>query len=268
MHDTIVWVARIAFAVMVISWLISWLLSRLGPRRSAKAILDTQKKLYSERHEYRTVSAHDFRDLDLAYYDETQAWLEAQGFRHLGDVENVTLARTMPRARAFIRSMVSADGTISAGVYDVRLKSWMRLLQRLFVLPRDMRTLDLETELSDGTFVATSNNLGADAMTPPPGLDRSLYPRETLPEELLSCHTRAVKQALASSPGVTAVAHRTLDELLEAEHRLQAMKNAHRKSIGYVDRRELARIDGGKNPQAAQELADEIEAIKAEEDER
>ncbi len=264
MHDIVVWVMRTALVVAVVSWLITLLLRRFTPRDAAKNILETSRGLYSGRHEYRVVSPSEFAGLDIDYYDWMQQFLAGYGFRHVADIENVTLARKMPQARAFIRSMLSRDGTVTAGIYDVRFGGLMRLLQMLHMLPRDVRSLDLETELSDGTFITTSNSLGADRTSSPPQIRKLQYPRTTPPAELLDLHWQAVQESLAQRPGVAPIAFSTFEELLEAQHRQQELKNAHYASIGYMDRAELMGIADGKTSATTQAVADEIEAIKAE----
>lgn len=268
MHEIIVWIMRAALVVALVSWLVGLLLRRHTARNTAESVLQTTRDLYSGRHEYRIVSPSEFAGSDIGYYDWMQAFLESYGFRHIADIENVTLARKMPQTRAFIRSMLSADGTVTAGIYDVRLGGWMRLLQLLHALPRDLRTLDLETEFSDGTFVMTSNSLGADNTSSPPQIRKQQYPRATGPADLLSFHQRAVGEALTQRPDVAPLALSTFDDLLASQHRQQDLKNAYAVSIGFMDRAELMRIADGQSTGAARAVADEIETIKAKRDEQ
>jgi hypothetical protein len=265
MNELIVWwVIRIGILIIGIVWLISFLVKKRMSRDAAEEILETTTALYSTRHNFRTVSPTDFPDLDIAYYDRMQAWFTHHGFRHMGDIEDTTLSQKMPNARAFIRCMLSADGATTVGIYDVRFGGLFRLMQMVGLLSRNMKTIDIETEFSDGTFITTSNCLGDDPTTPPPEIHKRLHPRDTSPDELLWSHQEAVRQALEGKPGLSALAFSTLDEMLESQHRQQELKNAHQASIGYMDRQELMKIADGKSTVAAQAVADEIEQIKAE----
>ena len=256
------WVIRIGLLTIGIAWLISFLVKKRMSRDAAEEILQTTTALYSTRHNFHTVSPSDFPDLDIAYYDRMQAWFTHHGFRHMGDIEDTTLSQKMPRARAFIRCMLSTDGAIAVGIYDIRLRGLFRLMQIVGLLSRNMKTIDIETEFSDGTFITTSNCLGDDPTTPPPEIHKRLHPRDTSPDELLWSHQGAVRQAVDSRPGLSALSFSTLDEMLESQHRQQELKNAHQASIGYMDRQELMKIADGKSTAAAEAVADEIEQLK------
>src|SRR3954466_3196553 len=84
---------------------------RFSPARGAEQIHRDTKALYSTEHEYVPVNPAEFRFADLAFYDRVERELETHGFRSLGDWEDVTLSRTYPKMRTFIRHMVSADGS-------------------------------------------------------------------------------------------------------------------------------------------------------------
>jgi len=240
------------------------LLQRRHVRRAARRILTTATDLYSTRHEYRLVDAADYPELDLSFYTDVTRRLIACGFRHMGDLENVTVARSFPRQRALLRSLLSADGTVKALAYDVKTLGWMGLLPRFGVLPRDMRTVDLGTELTDGTFLLTTTAHATLLSEPVPGIRRIVCPRSTSTEDLLRHHHAAVTDALRSCPEVQPCAFGTLDEMLESEHRAQALRNAYRASKGYMDQEELRRIAHGRWGRAVQGIGREIERLKAE----
>lgn len=241
------------------------LLTRRSPARSvARRVVKLQQSVYSGRHEYRVVSAAEFADLDLGFYDQTQAWFESQGFRYVGDVQNVTLARTMGWGRSFARFMVSADGAIAGCCYDIRICGWMRLLQVVGLLPRDLRTVELESGFGDGTFLVTCNTKGLDRTSPPSGLVRQQFEHDTTPEWLLGSHRAARQQLLAAGPGLATTALATLDDCLQLEHGMQDLKNARYGAMGYMNSEELARMAGGSaSPEMVQAVAEEIEKQKA-----
>lgn len=183
------------------------------------------------RHAYRLVSWEDFPDLDLAFYQRTQAALEGLGFRILGDVENLTMSKW---ARNFVRHMASSDGLTMAEVYDVRLQGWMSALLRVSNTPADFRTIEFTSELSDSTFVVTANTLGGDKTPPPEGARFSRHPRSTPPQELLTLHSEAVEEWLRERPGVSLVPHLTLEEDVAACHRMQDLRIAQYRKRGFL----------------------------------
>lgn len=133
-----------------------------------------------DRDEHRWVDAADFPSLDCDFYDQTQAALESLDFRLLGDRENLTLTRAFPKLRTFVRAMVSAEEIISSYHYHIQA-----------ITPkatRDIQTIELWSELSDGTFLTTSNSLQNAPGTTNPGIDCKRHSAATSPDELLRDH--------------------------------------------------------------------------------
>jgi hypothetical protein len=118
------------------------------------------------------VRPSDFPELDCEFYDRVRSSLEAHGFRFLGDRENITLSRIVPDSRTFIRTTVSADGSIVGGAYHLKVR-------RVRGIPVEKRTIEFETEFSDGTFLSTSNAGAIARNFPVPGIDAKRCPEET-----------------------------------------------------------------------------------------
>ncbi len=78
--------------------------------------------MFAGKHEYRVVDASvDFPGVDHVSYEALEQLLRQEGFVLLGDIEDVTVTRKYPLMRTFIRKMVSADGTITASLYDLAM---------------------------------------------------------------------------------------------------------------------------------------------------
>jgi hypothetical protein len=244
--------------IFVLSWILQLIFS---PKRAAKNIAETGEKLYSDLHQYAPVDAKQFRDLDLAFYDRTQAELEILGFRHVGDYEDVTLSRQMPSMRTFIRRMISSDGTVMAGTYHLKYRGFMRLLALFGILPGKPFYLDLETEFSNGSFLATSNtDTGANA-SPFPGITNQLHPQWMTPSDLLADHRKGM--AAVEQQGHSAVKLATASEYQASQDRMQELKNRHRKSQGFIDlelSKTVARNQG--NSDASDEMIAELTALQ------
>lgn len=232
------------------------------PERAAADMMRQQKAIYGKQHEYVRVGPEAFKGLDLQYYDDTGAFLYSQGFTYLADLQDKTAVEEFRWAHSVIRTMLGNGGTVCAGFYHVRILGWFRVLQWVGVIARRMKSLDLETELSDGSFVVTSNSLGLDTTGAVPGIDRHLLAPLTPYGELLQAHRHRVGAALAGRPGVQAVVMRDLTDTIAMQHRIQAVKNAHKQNIGYLDAHELANITGRPLDAAGLAVAREIEAIK------
>jgi hypothetical protein len=107
---------------------------------------------------------------------------------------------------------------------------------------KEIRIADVTTEFTDGTFAITSNTKEIDMMTPPPAINSSKHPLETDAFALLDIHERRKAALLAAKPGAACVVINTIDEALESERRQQAVKNAFRKQIDYLDASEVRDI--------------------------
>jgi hypothetical protein len=222
----VVWLTLGAFALFAKYW--------TGPikeaqRKAAKNILEFQKAIYSsEPYEYRMVSPSEFPELDHDFYDRMRSSLESQGFRFLGDRENATLSRVAPDKRTFLRTMVNADGTICGA-------AWHRRLNRPFrSFATDIKSIEFESELSDGTFVTTSNNLESARSLPFPGIEAERFPSETSADELLRVHRERLARVLESRPHLSPTKLQTMEDVIWFQRRQQMIKAKHKQSIGYA----------------------------------
>ena len=235
---------------------------RISAKGLARKIVNDSKALYSNRHEFAEVRAADFRDLNHQFYNRAQAELEAFGFRYLADIEDLTLTRQYPGMRTFIRSMTGDHGAISAGIYQLKFRGFYRLLQLLGVLAKKPFYIDLESEFSDGIFLATSNTSGTDLSGDVPGILRQRAPAETSIPELLAAHRKQV--ARLCQEGRTIIKVDSLAEVQASQHRLQEAKNRHKTSIGHVDAEQLARIAAKHgDPETNHQLALELKTLRA-----
>ena len=232
------------------------------PAQAAQSILEQQKALYSGLHEIRAADPRDFPGVDLDYYARTQQFLERNGFHLLGDVEDVTATREFPQMRSFLRVMTGDEGAVMAAIYHVKVRGIFRALQWFGVIPKQLKMVDLETELSDGSYIVSCNSKGADTTGAVPRVARFQYAPETTAEEVLRLHREQLQQAMIREPRLSPVPARTLEEVLASQNRLQEIKNAHKKKIGYMDSRELQHMTGGEWTPEMQKVADEIERQK------
>jgi hypothetical protein len=177
----------------------------------------------------------------------------------LKDVVDVETERTWLRCRAVIRTFLSGDGTAMCGVYHARFGGWVGLLSLIRVLPRKLKITDFETELTDGTFVTTSDAQSVVKTTDFPGISRVLLPRGTPTPALWAAHSEHVQRELAGrEPGVRAMVLRTYEELGASQDRLQLLKSAHRNSAAFDPAAEIALSSDKPLTAEEQALADEI----------
>ena len=235
---------------------------RISAKGLARKIVKDSKALYSNRHEFAEVRAADFRDHNHKFYNRAQAELEAFGFRYLADIEDLTLTRQYPAMRTFIRSMTGDQGSTCAGIYQLKFRGFYRLLQLLGVLAKKPFYVDLESEFSDGIFLATSNTGGTDLSGDVPGILRQKAPAETSIPQLLAAHREQVSRLCQE--GRTTIKVNSVTEVRALQHRLQDAKNRHKQSIGHVDAEQVARIAAKHgDPEANHQLALELKTLRA-----
>jgi hypothetical protein len=233
--------------------------TRLKLSTAAEKIAEHAKTLCETRYEYASVKASEFSQLDLAWYDSIQRWLEERGFTLLGDEENLTFRRTSKGIRTLLRTMTARDGAWLAYVYHFKPPG---------KFGDGFKILELQTQFADSTFLGTSNAEAAGKLDSPPGVDALRMPATSSFEQILEAHTRRFEAALASNPANQAVQLRTLDDVHRSQNVLQGMRAAYRQNKG-ISREELDRMGGAKLfPEQVTELHAQAEKIRVEQQQR
>ena len=207
--------------------------------RAAREMEEMTRILYGQKHERRAVEASTFRHLDLKFYERVERELTALGFHYLGDYELADLKGTAQDPGCFLRAMASADGVVMAAAYQHHgRKWWLRML--MWFLTRDgMKVVDLETEFSDGSFVATGTCPIVARVKLPPEIDGVQLPHKTPLPEMLANHLARVEARLHVHPELTVRPVTTLEECHAAQERQDAIKAAFRQQLGGMTREEL-----------------------------
>lgn len=255
--SSIRWLLLVGLSVFFVAFVLKWLFGRFvgGSGGSLRSKL---KRMYTERHEFRRVRPEDFPKADHAYYNDTQRWFEGQGFTCLGDIEDLTTTQAFPGNRTFMRIFVSPDRQVSAACFHLPMLGFMRLLQMAGVLPKNMCMLEFETEFADGTFLNTNNTLGKNQMDEPPAIRQVQLPDTTSNEELLARHRATIEAWCAEDPALRPVQFRSLDDVIESQHRQQDLKIAWRGQVGLVTKEEMARMARPGEEESARKLLDEL----------
>src|SRR5690606_7753097 len=118
-----------------------------------------------------------------------------------------------------------------------------RLLQFVRILPKDFRTVELETEFNNGCHIGTisSHPLGS-AITNPPQIVAEWLPRNTPVQQIIARHMEKVNDYLAMYEGLEPVRIRTVEDLNALQVRQRRLKNAYRASVGYITPEEMRKM--------------------------
>jgi len=212
--------------------LLGWLVLGLAllwffrPQQQAAKGAEKLKTLIRDTHqprqEYAEVDLGRFPHLDQRFYESIRSEAEALGFVFIGDLENRTANGLGLMKPTVIRQLTDRNG-ITVGAYNyqgIGLASWL--------MPgmRSTRTIDLETEFSDGTYVGTSNAWSARHLERPPEIFMTFRTMETGLRALLDEHRRRLKAHIDQRPDRTVREVLSLDDAIESNHRMNALKAA------------------------------------------
>lgn len=227
-------------------------------RKAAKKIVEDSKRIYS-RQEFATVDAVNFSHLDLKFYDKTSSFLQNQGFKFLADVEILNLKGGFLDLRTFLRILVSDDGSISAAIYHPKPKLLASIFLRI-IGAEFTKTVDFDTEFSDGSFVTTSNSHDAKYITLPTEVRADFLEPKTSVQIMLQHHSDRVNKYLIDNSEIQHIKVRNIEEYFEFQNRLQELKANYRKSVGYVTEEEM--IELGAKRETAAKIVREIDRIE------
>jgi hypothetical protein len=226
---------------------------------AAQAIVQMMQQQFSAPHTIVAADEYDFPHLDLAAYRAFRAEMEARGYQYAGDIEIAELSQspTTLVARTMIRSMLSPAGGVVAQYYQVR----PRIGRRLALLGRGLkngRWLDaprnfisglrvrhctgFESELTDGTFITTSNAESAGRISGPPTMTQRFFPYGTDAKTLMEAHCQLLDQATRRDPPAAPIPMRSATHLVQMQQRARLQKVAHRQAVQWVTKSELQRM--------------------------
>ncbi len=240
-------------------------LSRSIYQRGGRQVARDLAVAFSADHQFASVRAQDFAPLlDLDFYDRQRAFFEGKGFRWVDDIEDLTMTGQFPQNRTFIRLMVSGDGQIRTAFHHVRPRgSGMALFQALKLVPRDLYTLELATEFSEGKLVITNNARQHNPLDSPPEFDLEQFDEATPARELLQIHQTRVERFLERHPEEPIHTASSREELMAAIRRALLLIERFR-SQNPITLTEVERLSGTSrwSKRSAAELHKEIEQAR------
>lgn len=231
--------------------------------KAARNILDTIYETYKPTHQYEVVNEKDFKHLDLGFYRWNTKFLEKNDFRHIGDVEDASLVGSTSKLfkRIMIRVLISNDGTIMAGLYHPKPKLWIGILL-WFLRSLPGKIVDLESELSDSSFIVTSNAEAALPMSSPPLIYTEYLMKNTGIEAILERHHKRLTDYLRQKPTVFVKKVFSHSEVVASQNRMNAIKAAHRGELKGISKSEFDKFSGSQKVKDA--IFDEIQKIQSE----
>lgn len=194
----------------------------------------------------RQVDAREFPSYMRRHCDRAQRQLESAGFRCVGDHEAAHLTPGLGQ-RVLLRGFVSRDGTTCASAYALRplWPGWLAwLLLWLSGKWRTMRVIDCESEAGD-SFLATMNTGEIGRFDFGQVVQQVVLPAGAPIARVVAVHAESV-EAIRANGGREPTRLATFADLVAMQTRMQAAKNAFRRSVGYATDDDLRRHLGDK----------------------
>lgn len=213
---------------------------------TARRVVQMYRHLWSGPHVYRDATERDLAKLDRSFYERSTAALEGEGFHRIDDVVNVTVSSGWPQNHAVLRHLLGDhQGITMCAVYHVRLYGLVGLLLGLNGSAQKLKVVECDTELSDGTYVTTANNLEMEKTGRYPFQDRLQLVSAT-PAVIVAQEHRIHLQSVLQQKQPTVAPIPILDgiQLAQSQGRLHLKKCAHRKSPGFNYKAEWESVAG------------------------
>lgn len=228
--------------------------------RSAGKLREELDAVFGGEHEYTRIDAAEFQFLDLEFYDAARALLVSLGFRHVADIEDLTLSRANPNMRTFTRAMTADSGLIRAMIFHLRpMGAWMWVLQLARVVPRHIKCVELTSEAPIGKFLVTTPTQGVRHLSTPEVFQIERHARTTPIDELLKRHRERLTRRLTKDQNITPVYVDGYDQLIASFQRANITVSRHRQKLGGLTREELEQIAQRPLQQSDHELLEELE---------
>jgi len=215
----------------------------------ALTIVQSIAAIYQEPPDWVAVSADDIPLVNVSFYEAATTELAQSHFRILGNAENAASTRRTPAGRTIARFLVSDDGTTLAVITFVRA-----------AVPGASVVADVSfaSEIGD-EIVITSNGKGRIDRVRPAGV-RLVEVDEPSFTAIAKTHKDRVKRLRSRNGDAGACVYHRLVDAIGAMSRLHARTAEHRRSIGWIEEKELIAMFKRRLP--AEIIAKLAEAVR------
>ncbi|MFK5923095.1 MAG: hypothetical protein QM496_13020 [Verrucomicrobiota bacterium] len=219
---------------------------------------DIDKTFGNSNPDYQPTELRSVKRIDYSFYEASEAAMYLQGFSNMGDYQDLEHRRNFPKQQTVVRFMVSKDHSIMAAFYHLPIPRLNKLLLWLSGNLTSFRTIDLETEFTDGYFVMTTT--AAMLLSAPPGGRRNQMPESTSVSDLVQFHNEAVESYRKKHPGVDAISFNSFSDIIESQERGVELMRQHRKNMGGLTKAELTALMPSHIHTTDPKMANELEA--------
>jgi len=194
----------------------------------------------------------------LNFYNRKQKEFELCGFNYATDYVNKTILKANPNSLHFIRVMLSHDYSTEAAIFDIKLKGYLRIFQFLGILPKDLKTIDLETEFDNGSFITTTTTK-MDLMDDSPKVFKEIVDKNISIAVIVKKHFKRILDH-ERKYNTKHILIKNKEEMFQSQDKLQKLRSEFRKQRGgVITKEEMDRI--AKGSKIGKEVWHEIEKL-------
>lgn len=181
----------------------------------------------------------DYPRADPAFYGKCQKTMESQGYSYLADIEIANFRGTYMDPRAFIRLMVSGDGTVCCSFMKRRLPLFHRIMQTGIV---SNEYYDFTVEGVDGRFFSVAKGFDNSQLETAPETITRLAPTRYCLDEVRRLFEHEYAAFRAENSGFVPCRRTTIDETIASNQRHAAFTCAFHVGRGYITREDVTKF--------------------------
>ena len=216
----------------------------------ARTLALAVKRMVPGRFEVKRATPNTHPHVKWSAYGRVRRAAEALGFRHLGDVDPVSVWIDQSITKRVVMAMyVSKDGTeVLAHYRFVPIWTLKGFISRFLGASNDYFDAITNFGGGEGMSLATTNAAKAGYWLSPDFIQRQTLPAGTSLEQVVAMHRRRVAEFRAAHPEAAPMVVRELSEVVAASNEMERRKLEWRRAFGWATRQEIAAVTKLQGP--------------------
>lgn len=211
--------------------------------------------------EFTVANASDYPKVQQKFCNAAALTLSEKGFVSHGDFDPRHLQH-MLGSPTMMRIFSSRDGRACAAAYHFK-PLWPGFIPWLLMVVtrqwKKPRVVDIETELSDGSFLVTHNAGNLSPLAYGDKVQVEALPLKSGIQKVIARHWQRLEEHLENNPQLSIREVHNMEEINALQNRLRETKNAYRRSINYVTETELRGMLGKAYDQFSDKIYERLQ---------
>ena len=228
--------------------------------QAARDLIEYMKNIYANPHEFYEADITQYENIDREFYETVTKEFNELHFNKIIDIEDLTVTQNNPNMRTCIRYFSNKQGTVNVSCFHVNFGNVAKFFSLFRKNPTDIKSIELETEFTDGSFILTNNLLESSKLIDyPDTIEVFKYTASTPISALLEAHIQKIEATKKEMREV-----HSIGDIIDVSDRMLAIKNRYMKSKGYADREMYKQINNGKLSRKDEQFIKVLEEVKEE----